>query len=47
MRHEIMICVKANQQVVDGDFWLMLIFRTDDQLVQLCHELNIPVPERA
>lgn len=45
MRHEIMLCVKANQLPVTGDFWFMLIFRTEAELVSICHELNIRIPK--
>ena len=43
MRHEIMLTVKANGLEVTGDFWLMLIFRSESELRKLCHELNIRV----
>lgn len=41
MRHAIMLNVKANGIEVSGDFWFMLIFRTEAQLRQICHEMNI------
>lgn len=41
MRHEIMLCVKANGNEVTGDFWFMLAFRTEAELVAICQELNI------
>lgn len=44
MRHEIMLCVKANGHEVDGEFWFMLIFRTEAELEAICRELHIKVP---
>jgi hypothetical protein len=41
MRQEIMNTVKANGLPVTGDFWLMLVFRTEAELRQICQELNI------
>lgn len=41
MRHEIMITVKANQIQVTGEFWLMLAFRTQSELAEICREMNI------
>jgi hypothetical protein len=41
MRKEIMNTVKANSQPVTGDFWLMLVFRTESELRQICQEMNI------
>lgn len=43
MRHEIMLNVKANNIPVTGDFWLMLVFRTEVQLITICREMNIRV----
>lgn len=41
MRHAIMNTVKANNIAVTGDFWLMLIFRTNSELKKICHDLHI------
>ena len=41
MRQEIMINMKANNLPVTGEFWLMLIFRTESELRQICHEMHI------
>lgn len=43
MRHDIMTCVKANGLQVSADFWFMLIFRTESELVKICQELHIKV----
>jgi len=43
MRHEIMLCVKANGHEVTGDFWFMLAFRTEAELVAICQELHIAI----
>jgi hypothetical protein len=32
LRHDIMNVIKANNLEVTGDFWLMLIFRTESEL---------------
>ena len=42
MRHAIMLTVKANGLSVDGEFWLMLAFRTDSELRSICHDIHIP-----
>lgn len=43
LRHAIMEQVKANEMPVTGDFWLMLVFRTETQLRQIAREMRIPV----
>jgi len=43
LRHEIMLNVKANGIPVTGEFWLMLIFRTESQLREICREMNIKI----
>lgn len=43
LRHSIMECVKANNLPVTGDFWFMLVFRTESQLRQIAFELGIQV----
>lgn len=45
MRKEIMITVKANGLPVTGDFWLMLACRTEDELRQICQDMNINTGE--
>ena len=47
MRPEIMLCVKANRHEVTGDFWFMLAFRTESELVAICQELHIAIPDKA
>lgn len=44
LRQEIMLCVKANNLPVSGDFWLMLAYRTEAELVQIARELNVKIP---
>ena len=41
LRHEIMICVKANNLPVTGEFWLMLVFRSESELKDIAKGLNI------
>lgn len=41
MRHAIMNTVKANNIPVTGDFWFMLVFRTDKELRKMCQEMHI------
>ena len=41
MRHEIMLNVRANGLDVTGEFWLMLIFRTSEQLTEIGREMGI------
>jgi hypothetical protein len=41
LRQEIMLAVKANGLEVTGDFWLMLVFRTESELKQIASELHI------
>lgn len=43
LRHDIMLVVKANGLEVTGDFWLMLIFRTESELKKIAQELHIKV----
>lgn len=43
MRAAIMNTIKANGLAVTGDFWLMLVFRTSEQLRKICRELKIKV----
>lgn len=47
MVQEILITLKANSVYVDGDLYFALVFRTDEQLRSLCHELHISTTERA
>ena len=44
MRHEIMLCAKANGQKVTGDLWFALAFRTEAELEAICQDLHIIVP---
>jgi hypothetical protein len=41
LRHDIMNAVKANGLEVTGDFWFMLIFRTESELKKIAKELHI------
>lgn len=41
IRHAIMNCIKANGIEVSGDFWFMLVFRTEAELKKIAHELHI------
>ena len=43
LRHSIMNVVKANNISVTGDFWLMLIFRTELELKAIASDLHIKV----
>ena len=40
-----MLTIKANGHPVTGEFWLGLVFRTEQQLEQICRELHITVPD--
>ena len=41
LRHDIMNTVKANKISITGDFWLMLIFRTESELNKIAQDLCI------
>lgn len=41
LRHDIMNVIKANGLEVTGDFWFMLIFRTESELKKIARELHI------
>ena len=41
LRHEILLVMKANGLEVTGDFWFMLIFRTESELKKIARELHI------
>lgn len=43
LRQEIMINVRANNLPVTGDFWLMLVYRTDAELRNIASEMNIGI----
>jgi hypothetical protein len=43
LRHEIMLCMKANNVPVTGEAWLSFVFRSESELQQMCAELNIHV----
>lgn len=45
LRQEIMLCVKANNLPVSGDFWLMLAFRTEAELIAIAQEMHIKIPK--
>jgi hypothetical protein len=41
LRHEIMGVIQANAVEVTGDFWFMLIFRTESELKKIAKELHL------
>jgi hypothetical protein len=41
LRHDIMNVIKANTFEVTGDFWLMLIFRTESELKEIARGFHI------
>lgn len=41
LRQEIMLCMKANNLTVTGEFWFMLIFRTEQQLKAIARDLHL------
>jgi hypothetical protein len=41
LRHGIMNVIKANGLEVTGDFWFMLIFRTESELKKIAQELHV------
>jgi hypothetical protein len=41
LRHDIMNVIKANNFEVTGDFWLMLIFRTESELKEIARGLHV------
>ena len=41
LRHAIMTNVQANNIPVTGDFWFMLVFRTESELRQIAREMHI------
>jgi len=41
LRHDIMNVIKANNFEVTGDFWLMLIFRTESELKDIARGLHV------
>jgi len=41
LRHDIMNVIKANGIEVTGDFWFMLIFRTESELKNIAKDLHI------
>ncbi len=43
LRHDIMNVVKANGLEVSGDFWFMLIFRSEAELKGIARDLHIRV----
>jgi|694.fasta_scaffold03312_30 hypothetical protein len=40
-----MICMKAKNIPITGDFWLSLVFKAEAELVKLCQELQIKIPK--
>lgn len=46
MISKILLCVKANGLYVSGDFFLMLAFRTERELREICRELHISEARR-
>jgi hypothetical protein len=43
LRHDIMNAIKANNLEVTGDFWLMLIFRSESELKEIARGLHVRV----
>jgi hypothetical protein len=41
LRHDIMNVIKANNLEVTGDFWLMLVFRTESELKKIAQDFQI------
>jgi hypothetical protein len=41
LRHDIMNVIKANNLEVSGDFWLMLVFRTESELKKIAQGFHI------
>ena len=41
LRHQIYLCMKANEVPVTGELFFNLIFCTETQLVKIAHELHI------
>jgi hypothetical protein len=41
LRHDIMNAIQANNLEVTGDFWLMLIFRTEAELKEIARGFHI------
>lgn len=43
LRHDILLTIKANGKEVPGEFWLMLVFRTESELKKIAREMHIKV----
>jgi hypothetical protein len=43
LRHEIMAVIRANNLEVTGDFWFMLVFRTEPELKEIARGLHTRV----
>jgi hypothetical protein len=43
LRHDIMNVINANNLEVTGEFWLMLIFRTESELKEIARGLHVRV----
>jgi hypothetical protein len=41
LRHDIMNVIKANNCEVTGDFWFMLVFRTESELKEIAQGLHV------
>jgi len=41
LRHDIMNVIKANNLEVTGDFWLMLVFRTESELKKIAQGFHV------
>ena len=41
LRHDIMNVIKANNYEVTGDFWFMLVFRTESELKEIAQDFHI------
>ena len=43
IRHDIMNVIRANNLEVTGEFWFMLIFRTESELKEIARGLHVRV----
>ena len=41
LRHDIMNVIKANNYEVTGDFWFMLVFRTESELKEIAQGFHV------
>jgi|688.fasta_scaffold03485_12 hypothetical protein len=41
LRHDIMNVIRANNLEVTGEFWLMLVFRSESELKEIARGLHV------